>query len=123
MGLCPGNGKHRRSNIVPHARKIFKPLVIIRNNTTHITDHNTGSLVEISGSGIIPKALPGLKHGFKVCGGKVSKIRPGFHEPEIVGDHGFDLGLLEHNLGDPHAVQRGIPAPGKLPAIVPVPAH
>ena len=58
----------------------------------------------MAGARIIAQALPDPEDFLLICRGQVPQGRIGGHEAVEVGYDGGDLGLLEHGLGNEHAI-------------------
>ena len=76
-------------------------------------DECLGEFVEIAGAAVVAEAFPVFKDGFGGGMGKGFEVREVPHPALEVGQHGFDLSLLEHELGDHGAIEAGIGAPGE----------
>ena len=61
--------------------------------------------------------LPQPQHLIQRGAGEGLHVGEGAHEPPEVGNHGRDLGLLEHDLRDPDAVEVPRPPPGEIAAV------
>ena len=63
------------------------------------------------------------EHRIFIGFGQSVERREAFQEPLVVGDDGFDAGLLEHHLGDPNRVRVARVTPGKVATGFVVPAE
>ena len=79
--------------------------------------------VEIAGPGVIAQAGPGLEDFGKRRPGQVAEGGKSSDKAVIVGNHGFNPGLLEHKLRNHDPI--GIPGspPGQVPFMGDIPAE
>src|SRR6185436_3439978 len=64
-----------------------------------------------------------LPHVFHWCPGQRAQRRVAPEKLAILGDHAIHLRLLQHDLGDQHAVGMARAAPGKVAAVLAVPGQ
>lgn len=76
-------------------------------------DECLGEFVEIAGAAVVAEAFPVFKDGFGGGMGKGFEVREVLHPALEVGQHGFNLGLLQHELGNHGSIEAGFGAPGK----------
>ena len=72
-----------------------------------------GRLVQIAGPGIVAKPGPVVQH---LVDGGISQchhIGEACHKTLVIGDHGSDLSLLQHDLRDPDPVRGLLLLPGQ----------
>ncbi len=79
--------------------------------------------VEISSATVVTEPLPGVENVVFRGHGKRGKIRKATEPTIIVGQHGRDLRLLKHELGDEDRVWIARATPGKIAAMAPKPAE
>ena len=72
--------------------------------------------VQVAGAGVVAQAGPLRQHFVERGGTQVLQGRKGFQEAGEVGNHLLHLGLLEHDLRQPHAVGRAWMQPGQVVA-------
>ena len=61
-------------------------------------DECLGEFVEIAGAAVVAEAFPVFKDGFGGGMGKGFEVREELHPALEIRQHGFNLGLLEHEL-------------------------
>lgn len=86
-------------------------------------DHGARGGVEISGAGVVAEALPGVKDLRFISSREAGEIRKPPEPLSIIREHGGDLRLLEHDLGDEDGVGIGGPAPGQVASVFSKPAQ
>ena len=74
--------------------------------------------VEIAGARVVTEARPEVQHFIKRRGRQRGGVGKALDEAVEIPDHGGDLGLLQHDLGHPHAIRRGVALPGQIVATV-----
>jgi hypothetical protein len=63
-------------------------------------------------------AAPERHHIFRWRGGQCEDVRAAIKEALVIRNHGRHLGLLQHDLGEPHAIGIARVLPGQLVAAV-----
>src|SRR5450830_105316 len=81
---------------------------------------NLRGLLQVARAGVVTQAGPQVQHLVFRCGGQGFDRWQGGHEAVEVIEHGADLGLLQHDLRDPHPVGRDALLPGQVMATVAV---
>jgi len=79
--------------------------------------------MQVASPAVIPQTLPQLKHLLQISPGQQTNIRKTKDKLFIIGDHGFDLSLLEHDFGYPNQVGIGDLAPGQRPEAIIIPIY
>ena len=77
--------------------------------------------MKVARPGVVAEAGPQVQHLVELGGCQGRHIGKPTDEAFEVGHHGGDLGLLQHDLGDPHAIGRPRSLPGQILAAVGVP--
>src|SRR6185437_6343437 len=82
-------------------------------------------LMQEACAAVVAQPRPQRQHGVLVSRREIAQGRQCGHEALEVADHGGDLGLLQHHLGQPYAVgvapaRRGFALPGQVLAAMPV---
>jgi len=72
--------------------------------------------VQVAGARVVAEARPQVQHLVDRRSGQRVHVGEACHEALVVRDDGLDLGLLQHDLGDPHAVWRALQLPGQVVA-------
>src|SRR5690606_6281158 len=83
-------------------------------------DDDLRGLVQVARTAVVTQAGPQVQHFVFFGGGQGLDRGQGVHEAVEVTEHGADLGLLQHDLGDPNAVRRDALLPGQILAAVTV---
>src|SRR5882724_3772503 len=106
-----GNGASR---VWTNARELDQLFRYVRQLATVVPTDYARERVEIRSPGIVAEAIPSLSY----CAGPRARqrfeIRETFQEPRIVLRHAGDLRLLQHELGDEHAVRIAGAAPRQI---------
>jgi hypothetical protein len=79
--------------------------------------------VEISRASVIAEALPHAKHLIFRGARQGAKIGKSAEPLVIIRDHGGDLSLLEHELGNEDCVRVPNPAPGEIAPMPTIPTQ
>src|SRR5579862_111619 len=114
--LAVGDGRDRGRGVGSDAGNFPPGLGRLRQDR-----HLAGGLVKVAGPGIVAQAFPELEHRVKrrlrqrLRGGKA------LHPALVVRHDGRDLGLLEHDLGDPDRVRILRAPPWQVPRTPAVP--
>ena len=83
-----------------------------------IARHVSGEGVEVSGARVIAETRPGLQHAVRRRFGHVSERGETREESLVVVHHPRYLRLLQHELGDEHAVRVASPSPRQVAAVL-----
>ena len=102
--------------------KIANPGWIGRQPATMSISHNFSGRVQMASACVITESLPGVQDVIFRGNGQGSKIGEPTEPVIIIWDHGSDLCLLKHELGDEDGIRGAGPAPGKVAAMAPMPA-
>ena len=73
-----------------------------------------GGFMKVSGAGVIAKACPEGEYVVTWRIGKALHGRKPRHKALVVIDDGSDLGLLQHNLRNPHPIWSDVLLPGQV---------
>jgi len=74
--------------------------------------------MQIARTRVIAQTGPVMQHIIEAGIGQGTHIREGLHEAREVGNDRTHLGLLQHDLGDPHAIGVTRVLPGQIVAAV-----
>ncbi|MNH27270.1 hypothetical protein D3C79_873740 [compost metagenome] len=113
MGLTEREGEHGTGGGAPYpgqGHHLFKSLR--KQAAVQITDL-LRRLVQVAGTGVVTEPGPVVQHLVDGGVGQRQHIGEAGHEALIVGDDGGDLGLLQHDLGDPDPVGGLVLLPGQ----------
>src|SRR5690606_39992884 len=83
-------------------------------------DDDLRGLVQVARTAVVAQAGPQVQHFVFFGGGQGLDRGQSVHEAVEVTEHGSDLGLLQHDLGNPDAVRRDALLPGQVLATVTV---
>lgn len=72
-----------------------------------------GSLVQVAGARVVAKPGPVMQHLVDGGVGQGQHVGEAGHEPLVIGDDSGNLGLLQHDLGDPDPVGGFVLLPGQ----------
>ena len=83
--------------------------------------------MQIAGTGVVAKSLPGMQHLVQRSGGQRMNIGKTRDESVKIGADRRDSGLLQHDFAEPDAVGvgalAGCGAPGQVAAVAVVPCE
>ena len=85
-----------------------------REGAAMLSDHLLSGLVQIARPGVVAKPRPQVQHLIDLRRRQRRDIREALHEARVIGQHRRDLGLLEHDLRDPHTIRGGVLLPGQV---------
>jgi hypothetical protein len=72
--------------------------------------------VQIASTGVVAKTSPQVQDLIDGRRSECFHLRKSRHEALVVGNHGRDLRLLQHDFRDPHAVGGEVALPGQMRA-------
>ena len=116
-----GDGRDGARGIVPDARELPQLGRRGRQLAAVMFREEQSGFPEIAGAAVITEALPELQQAVLRNGGQRRNIRELSQEALIIGNHGFDARLLQHDFGDPGMVGGGILTPGQKPPACGIP--
>nr|AAO59965.1 GreA [uncultured bacterium] len=86
--------------------------------------HRLRTAVQVARAAVVAQAAPEREHVVQRRRGQRLHVGKTLQEPGVVVDHGDHLRLLQHHLGQPHAVRVLCALPGQpVAAMLPLPAH
>jgi hypothetical protein len=77
-----------------------------------------GAGMQVASAGVVAEAGPEVQYFVLVGIGEGRNIREALHETFVIGDDGADLGLLQHDFGDPDPVGANVLLPWQVFAAV-----
>ena len=86
-------------------------------------DEVLGEAVEVAGAGVVAEAFPLFHDGGLGGGGEGGEVGEDGEPAREVGQHGFHLSLLEHELAHHGTVEGGRAAPGKIAGVGVIPSE
>jgi hypothetical protein len=89
--------------------------------TTLLLDYLLNCPVQVSGTGIVAEAFPGLQHFIQVGNGKSFQCGKTTEKRFIVGQNSFNPRLLEHDLCHPDGIGVTGVSPGEVAAVALIP--
>src|SRR5947207_7324277 len=111
--LLVGKARHCAGGVRSDTWKLSKLSGIIWHLTPG-TRHLLRKRVEIRSPGIVSQPIPSLSRGPRLGARECRQIRETLHKPRIVLRHPAHLRLLQHELGDEHAVRVAGAAPWEI---------
>ena len=122
-GLVEGDGEDGRGGVRADAGQPEQLVAVGRDLAAVAFDQLPGGTLNVARPAVVAKPLPGLEHGLLGRGGHCGRVRELVEPaPEILG-HPLHLGLLAHDLGDPHLVGLVALPPGQRPVAFGKPAE
>ena len=118
-----GDRRDRRRSIGPDPRQRAQAILGIRKDAAMIAQHRDRASVQVPRPRIIAEPGPHPQHLVERGAAERRDIGPARQEFLEIGPDGFDAGLLQHDLRQPHAVRIGPLArrrPPRQPAAMPV---
>src|SRR5438132_73304 len=84
-------------------------------------DQAAGRAVQVAGPAIVSQPFPQAQNLLFLGGRQIGNRREGDEKTLEIGNHGGDLGLLQHDLADPDAIGIAVGSPGEraLPSYEP----
>ena len=120
-GKVEGNGSNRAGGVAPDAWQRAQGVQVRGQLAAVLLAEQPGALVQVARAAVIAQPFPGLQHVLLRSRRQAFQVRKSAHKAFKVWNDGFDLGLLEHNFGNPDAVGRDIRTPGQMPGVLVVP--
>ncbi len=118
MSLGAREGEDGAGGRATDAGEGLQGLDVLGDDAGMALDDELGGSMEVAGSGVIAEAGPEVEYLIEVGGGEGVDGRETRHKTFVVRHDGGDLGLLEHDFGDPDSVRGGVLLPGQLFAAV-----
>ena len=95
---------------------------IVRKSGAVLSVHDFSGCMKIAGPRVVAETLPRVEDVTFRSPSQRAKIREPAEPLIIIRDNGGNLGLLEHELGDENGVGIARVTPGKIPAVLAIPA-
>ena len=118
-----GDGGHRAGCVAPHPGELQKGIEVGGDHASVMLHDGAGGLLQVTDAAIVAQPLPELEEGGLVGIRQRLHGGEGGEEAVEVGLDRLGAGLLEHDLGDQHAVGVGGLPPGEIAAVVAVPVQ
>ena len=116
-GLVEGDGEDGRGGVRADAGQGEQLVAVGRDLAVVALDQQPGGTLDVARPAVVAEALPGLEQGLLGGNGHRGRVREAVQPaPEILG-HPLHLGLLAHDLGDPHLVGLVAASPGQGPVV------
>ena len=100
-GLRQNGSRCRASN----TRQGQQGVDIARQFASMLFDADSGRPVQVARAAVVAQARPQREHAVRFGSGQCGQIRKGEHEAFEIRDHAADLGLLQHDFGQPDPVR------------------
>jgi len=118
--LTEGEGQNRPGSGTPDPRESPDLSDVVRKAPAVVGNDEARGPVQVPGAGVITETRPQVQDLVQVRRGQVRHGgKTGQKALEIREDDG-NLGLLEHDLRDPHPIGSRVPLPGQVLAAMPV---
>src|SRR5690606_2684267 len=122
--LAEGDGENRPRRGAADARQGGEAVEGVGKPAAVFSCDDLGRPGEVAGAGVVAEAGPQVQHGVEGRRGEGLDSGRGGGEAGEVGHHRGHLGLLQHDLRQPHPVGGDVPLPGQvLAAVVVEPAE
>ena len=118
MTLAPRQREDGPGRGPADARQPLHRLDRVREPPAEFVNDCSRGLVQVAGPRVVAESRPQVQHLVDRRGSQRGDVGETLHEPLEVRDDRGHLGLLQHDLGHPHAIRRGVALPGQVPAPV-----
>lgn len=116
-GLVEGDAANRAGGVAANARQGENIVEVSGEISAVFRDNNLGGALQIADTGVVAETFPEfVEFGGRRAGGGLNR-RQLAHPTFVKRDHGFDLGLLEHDFGNPDGVGIVGAAPGEVAGV------
>ena len=122
-GLVEGDAANRARRVSAHAGQSQHFVKRFGEAPGMLIHDQPGRGMGEAHAAIITEALPQFEHALRPRLGEVRDRWQRPHPALVVGDHCFDLRLLQHDFGNPDGVGIARPAPGQVARMLVKPAH
>ena len=122
-GLREGNAGDGGGSVASDAGESLKSCGGLRELAAEVLDEFSGALMHHAGAAIVAEATPSGEHGVFGGGREGVDVGEKFEENPVMVEHGGDAGLLQHDFAEPDAIGIVGVAPGKIAAMLVVPAE
>ena len=123
LGPVEGNASNRPCSVSSHPGQLQNVFELSREFAVMLSHNYSCGPLQISGPAVISETRPGGQHVLLRRFGQCPDIGEPSQEPFIIGKNRLDLGLLQHGLGNPDAIGRGMAAPRELAPMPLVPVQ
>jgi hypothetical protein len=122
--LAKAEGGDGRGRGRADAGQAGQRLAVGRESPAMLGHHGLCAAVQVARPAVIAQPAPQRQHLVQGCGRQGLHVRKALQEAAVVTQHGGHLGLLQHDLGQPHAVRVARTLPGQaVPAVLALPGH
>ena len=104
LWLIEGNAANRPGGVSANAGKCQQLIELLRKPASVVAEDDLRRTAQIPRSLIVSQSRPEFVNLFIPGFGQGLNGGQGPHPPFPIGDHGFDLGLLEHDFGNPDGI-------------------
>ena len=116
--LAEAESRDRRCGRAANAGQGLQLLGAGREGTAPLLDHGLGAAMQVARAAVIAQPAPERQHCLLRRGGQGADIGKTLEEARVIAQHGRDLGLLQHDLGQPDPVGIARALPGQAAAAV-----
>lgn len=117
-GLVEGDAANRAGGVAANSGQRENFVVGFRKSPVVHGHYFPGGFVHIAHAGVIAQSFPKLMDLFGSCPGQGLDGWQSLHPALPIGDDGFDLGLLEHDFGNPDGVSVAGATPREIAGIL-----
>jgi hypothetical protein len=114
FGLIEGNAADSAGGIAANARQGQQIIKVFREFAPVQGNDGLRGLLHITNASVVAQAFPELVNSLRAGFGQGSNIWQRLHPPLPKGEDRFDLGLLEHDFGNPDGVRIMRATPGQI---------
>ncbi len=116
-GLVEGDAANRAGGVAANAGQGENGSKVFRKFSVVLGEHLPRGFLKIADSRVVAEAFPKfVEFGGRGFGGGLN-CRQLPHPAVPIWDHGLDLRLLEHDLGNPHGVRIARAPPGQVAGV------
>lgn len=112
-GLAIGDAEHGGRGIMADAGKLSRFIIAVGETASKLLHDLSRGLVHMTGAAVVAESRPQSGDALKASARQMVKGWEGAEESLIIGDHGCNLCLLQHDLGNPNSVGVARAAPGQ----------
>ncbi len=121
-GLAKGNAGDGSCGVASDAGESLEGCGCLREAASVFSNQFSGALMQPVGAAVVAETAPSGEHGVFRSNGEGSDIREALKERTVVVNDGGHPRLLQHDFAEPDAIGVASLAPGKIAAMLVVPA-
>ena len=123
LGLIEGNAADGSGGIAANSRQGQHVFKVFRESASVTRKDGFRGFLHVTDTRVIAQSFPELVNSFGAGFGESLNVRQGSHPALPKGENGFDLGLLEHDFGNPDRVRIMRTAPGQVTCVLGEPSE